>query len=336
MRSRVVAVFSVFVFVLLASGFAGTPSYKVVNHFKPGGDGGWDYLAVDGPGRHIYVSRGTRVQVVNADTGQLEKEIPDTQGVHGIALAPELHRGFISAGRANKIVVFDDKTFATTGTVDAGENPDAILYDPTTKRVFAFNGRSKSATIVDAQTLKVLSTLPLSGKPEYSQHDDHGNVYVNIEDLHKIAHIDAKNMKVVEEWDLGKCEEPSGLAIDRKKSRLFAGCGNQEMAIVDYKAGKLLAEVPIGKGVDGAEFDPSTGYAFSANGRDGTISVVGETSPGKFEAVQTPETMRSARTIVLDPKTHHLILPAAKFGEAQQGQRPPMVPDSFELVVVGQ
>ncbi|MGA1999012.1 MAG: YncE family protein [Terriglobales bacterium] len=322
---------------LLALAAPPAPQYKVVKHIALGGDGGWDYLTVDSAARRVYVSRGTRMMVVDADSGTLAAEITDTPGVHGIALAPELNKGFISAGRANNVVVVDLKTLKATGTVAAGENPDAILYEPGTKRVFAFNGRSKNVTVIDAASLKVLATIPVSGKPEFAAYDGHKHVFVNIEDKGTVAVIDAKAMKVTSEWPLAPCEAPTGLAIDRKKGRLFAGCsGNKVMAVVDAKNGKLLASVPIGAGCDGTEFDPAAGLAFAANGRDGTVTVVGETAPGKFEAVETVATQVSGRTIALDEKTHQLFIPAAKMQPpAAPGQRPTMAPGSFELVVVG-
>lgn len=321
-------------FALLA--VAAPLQYKVVKHIALGGDGGWDALTVDAAARRVYVSRATRVMVVDADSGALAAEIPDTPGVHGIALAPELNKGFISAGRANTVVVFDLKTLKATATVATGENPDAILYEPGTKRVFAFNGRSKNVTVIDAASLKVLATIAVSGKPEFAAYDEHRHVFVNIEDKGTVAVIDAKAMKVTGEWPLTPCEEPTGLAIDRKKERLFAGCsGNKVMAVVDAKNGKLLASVPIGAGCDGTEFDASSGLAFAANGRDGTVTVVGETAPGKFEALETVATQASGRTIALDEKTHRLFIPAAKMQPPAAGQRPAMEPGSFELVVVG-
>ncbi len=316
---------------------AEAPQYKALKHIALGGEGGWDYVAVDSAARRVYLSRATHMMVVDADSGKPTGEIPDTPGVHGIALAPKLNEGFVSAGRANQVVVVDLKTLKAKARVEAGENPDAILYEPGTKRVFAFNGRSKNATVVDAKSLKVLATIPLSGKPEFAAYDGHGRVFVNIEDKGTLAAIDAKAMKVTSEWTMSPCEEPTGLAIDRKKGRLFAGCsGNKVMAVVDAKSGKVLASVPIGAGCDGTAFDESSGLAFAANGRDGTVTVVGETSPGNFQAVQTVPTQVSGRTIALDDKTHQLFIPAAKLKPpAAPGQRPTMEPGSFELVVVG-
>jgi YVTN family beta-propeller protein len=322
---------------LMALAAPPAPQYKVVKHVALGGDGGWDYITVDSAERRVYASRGTRMMVVDADSGKLLAEIPDTPGVHGIALAPELNKGFISAGRANNIVVVDLKTLKARGTVAAGENPDAILYEPKSKRVFAFNGRSKNVTVIDADSEKVLATIPLSGRPEFAAHDGRGRIFVAIEDKGTLAAIDANGMKVTSEWSMAPCDSPTGLAMDRKKGRLFAGCsGNKVMAVVDAQDGKLLASVPIGAGCDGTEFDPATGLAFSANGRDGTVTVVRETAPGKFEAVETVATQVSGRTIALDERTHQLFIPAAKLKPpAAAGQRPTMEPGSFELVVVG-
>jgi YVTN family beta-propeller protein len=313
------------------------PQYKVVKHFALGGEGGWDALTVDSSARRVYVSRGTRVMVVDADTGKPVGEIPDTPGVHAVALAPKLNKGFISAGRANNVVVFDLETLKSSGTVAAGENPDLILYEPHTRRVFAFNGRSKNVTVIDAESQKVLTTIPLPGKPEFATFDGHGRVFVNIEDKGTVAVIDASSMKVGKEMSMSPCEEPTGLAMDRKKGRLFAGCsGNKVMAVMEAGSGKLLASVPIGAGCDGTEFDASVGLAFAANGRDGTLTVVGETSPGKFEAVQTVTTQVSGRTLALDEKTHQLFIPVAKLQPpAAPGQRPTMEPGTFELLVVG-
>ncbi len=336
MRNQVRTVL-VMAWLLAASVLAASPQYKAVKQFKLGGDGGWDYVTVDAAARRVYVARATRMMVVDADSGKLVKEIPDTPGVHGIALAPELNRGFISAGQSGKVVVVDLKTLTATGEVPAGENPDAILYEPTTKRVFAFNGRSKSVTVIDAGSLKVLETIPVSGKPEFAAEDGRGRVYVNNEDKGTIIAIDAAEMKVAGEWPMAGCERPTGLAIDRKKGRLFAGCSaSKTMAVVESNGGKMLASVAIGAGCDGTAFDPSSGLAFAANGRDGTVTVVGETSAGKFEAVQTMTTQVSGRTIGLDEKTHELFIPAAKVQPpAGPGQRPTLEPGSFELVVVG-
>ena len=325
--------------LIVTSASAQAPGYKVAKKFELGGDGGWDYLTVDNASRRIFVSRATRVMVVDADSGKLLAEIPDTPGVHGIAVANDLGRGFISAGRANSVTIFDLKTLAVISKVNTGQNPDAILYEPTTQRVFTFNGRSNDSTVIDAAKGEVVGTIPLGGKPEFSVHNDKGTVYVNIEDKSELAAIDAKTMKVTSRWSIAPGEEPSGLAIDRKKGRLFSVCGNKLMAVSDIASGKVVATVPIGAGTDGAGFDPDSGFAFSSNG-EGTITVVREVSPGKFEAVQTVQTQRSACTMTVDPKTHAIYLPAAKFGPApaptteNPRPRPVAEPGSFVLLVV--
>ncbi len=321
----------------LAGNPSSPPEYRIVNHFRLGGDGGWDYLIIDSHSRRVYVARSTRVMVVDADSGKLIAEIPDTPRVHGIALAPELGTGFISAGGAHKVVVIDLKTLKEKASVETGENPDAVLYHPALKRVFVFNGQSNTVTVIGAASLQVLSTIPVSGRPEFAAYDASGHVFVNIVDKGTVAVIDTSSNKVIKEWSLGPCDQPTGLAIDRKKHRLFAACsGNNVMAVVDSSSGKLLGSVPIGAGSDGAAFDPSAGLAFSSNGRDGTLTVVGETAPGKFAVVQTLATQKSGRTNALDEKTHKLFIPAADVKPpATPGARPTIEPNSFELLVVG-
>jgi DNA-binding beta-propeller fold protein YncE len=316
---------------------AATPEYKVVKRLAVGGEGGWDLLTVDSAARRVYLSRGTRMTVIDADSGKTIAEIPDTPGVHGIALAPEMNKGFITAGRNNQVIVVDLRTYKPLGTVAAGENPDTIIYEPSNKRVYAFNGRSKNATVIDAESLKSLATLDLPGKPEFAVADGHGRVFVNIEDKGILVAIDASSMKVTNEWSMAPCDEPTGLSMDRKNHIVFAGCsGNKVMAVVDVNAGKVLASVPIGAGCDGTEFDASNGLAFSANGRDGTVTVVGAKAKGKFEVVQTVTTQLSGRTIALDEKTHQLFIPAAKMNPpSAPGERPTMQPGTFEVIVVG-
>jgi DNA-binding beta-propeller fold protein YncE len=318
---------------------AQAPGYKVVKRYELGGEGGWDYLTVDNASRRIFVSRSTRVMVVDADSGKLLAEIPDTPGVHGIAIANDLGRGFISAGRANSVTIFDLKSLNVIAKVATGQNPDAILYEPKSHRVFTFNGRSNDATVIEGASGEVAGTIPLGGKPEFSVYDDQGTVYVNIEDKSELVSIDPKTLKETARWSLAPCQEPSGLAIDRKKHRLFSACGNKTMAISDPAAGKVIASVPIGAGTDGAGFDPDSGFAFSSNG-EGTLTVVREEAPGKFSVAETVETQRSARTMTVDPKTHAIYLPAAKFGPPpaptaeNPRPRPVAEPGSFVLLVV--
>ncbi len=231
------------------------PGYHVVTTYKVGGDGGWDYLTVDPDARRVFISRGTHVMVIDADSGKSVGDIADTPGVHGIALAPELGRGFTSNGREGTVSIFDIKTLATSSKVKVGDNPDAILYDPATKRVFTFNGRSQDSTAVDAASGKVLGTIKLDGKPEFAASDAKGEIFVNIEDKGELVAIDPNKLEVKAKWPLAPCEEPSGLSIDRKNRRLFVGCGNKMMAVVDADSGKVLATPAIGDGVDATTFD---------------------------------------------------------------------------------
>ncbi len=313
--------------------------YKVTGKIDIGGpSAGWDYLTSD-PGAHrLYVSNGTRVVVVDAATGKAIGEIPDTPGVHGIALAQGLGKGFISCGRANKVVVFDLKTLKATSEVATGKNPDAISYEPVTGRVFTFNGASKDSTGFDAKTGEVAGTIPMGGKPEFSQVDGKGMIYVNNEDTSEILEVDAKGLKVARKWSLAPCESPSGLAIDTKHAHLFSVCEDKLMAISDIKAGKVLTTLPIGEGADGVAFDPGTGTAFSSNG-EGTMTVVREVK-GKYEVVQTVTTKRGARTVAVDTATHRVYTPTAAFGpapaptEQNKRPRPPVLADTFHLLVI--
>ena len=324
-----------------AAAGAGDPGYHLVRKIEVGGDGGWDYLTLDAAARRLYVSRGTRVMVFDADSGSSVGEIPETAGVHGIALAPDLSRGFTSNGRSSTVTVFDLKTLRVLSTVKTtGENPDAILYDPASRRVFTFNGRSDNATALEAADGKVAGTVPLDGRPEFAAADGKGRVFVNLENKSMVAVIDAAKLTVEKRWPLAPCEEPSGMAIDRQHGRLFVGCHNKLMAVVDTEGGKVVATVPIGEGVDANAFEPSTGYAFASCG-DGTLTVAHEDAPDRFAVVQTVSTQRGARTMALDEKTHNVFLATAQFGPPpsptaeQPHPRPSFVPGSFVLLVVG-
>jgi YVTN family beta-propeller protein len=313
---------------------AAAPGYKVIDKIKIGGPGQWDYVYIDSDANRLYVSHGTQTEVIDTATNKLAGTIPDTAGVHGIAVANDLGKGFTSNGRANNVTIFDLKTLMATGTVATGMNPDAILYDPGSHRLFAFNGRSNDATVIDPKAGTVITTLPVGGKPEFAQYDGKGRVYFNVENTSEIVELDAAKAAITKRIPLAPCEDPTGLAIDRQKRRLFAACGNKKMAIVDPDAGKVIASVDIGAGADGAAFD--NGFAFSSNGGDGTMTVVQETSAGKFEVVETVQTARTARTMGADPKTHKLYLPAAEQGPPPAGGkgRGTIVPDSFHVMVV--
>jgi DNA-binding beta-propeller fold protein YncE len=311
--------------------------YHVVTTWKVGGEGGWDYLTTDSDARRLYLSRGTRVMVLDADSGKSIAEIPDTPGVHGIALAPDLGRGFTSNGREGTVSIFDIKTLALITKVKVGDNPDAILYDPATKRVFTFNGKSQDSTAIDGATGKVLGTIKLDGKPEFAASDAKGEIFVNIEDKSELTAIDPNKLEVKKSWPLAPCTEPSGLSIDRKHHRLFVGCDNKMMAVVDASSGKVLATPPIGDGVDATAFDDATGLAFASCG-EGLLTVVKEES-GKYTAENIPTKAR-ARTMALDAKTHNVFVVTADFGTAPAPTadtphpRPPMVPDTFVVLVL--
>ncbi|HKM68167.1 MAG TPA: YncE family protein [Candidatus Acidoferrum sp.] len=318
-----------------AGSAAAASGYKVTGHIPVAGEGGWDYLVVDADARRLYLSHSTHVVVFDVDSHAVVGDIPDTQGVHGIALAPELGRGFISAGRANTVVIFDLKTFKMLGTVTTGTNPDAILYDGATKQVFAFNGRSKDATVIGAADGKVVGTIAIGGKPEFAAADGKGSVYVNLEDTSELLHIDARKLTVLHRWPLAPCKEPTGLAIDPKARRLFAVCDNEMMAVMDADSGKVVATPKTGEGADAAIFDPATNIAFSSNGESGTLTVLHQDSPDKYSLVENVVTKKGARTMALDTKTHALFLPAAEMIPPAAGQKWPTVkPGTMELLIL--
>lgn len=326
--------------MLAANSYAADSGYHIIKRLKVGGGGGWDYLTVDNAARRLYISRSTHVIVIDLDTDKVVGDIPNTPGVHGIAIAPEMNRGFTSNGKADTSTIFDLKTLKVLGEVKTGSNPDAIIYEPASKMVFTFNGRSKDATVFSAATGKVLKTIPLGGKPEFSVIDGKGKIYVNNEDTNEVIEIDGRMAIITRKFSLKPCEEPSGMGIDAELGRVFSGCHNKVMTVLDTKTGKVIATPPIGANVDGNGFDSGTGLAFSSNG-DGTLTVVRETFPGKYEIIETVETQRGARTMAIDPKTHNIYLPTAQFmpPKAPSAEtpkpRPEMVKDSFEVLVVG-
>ena len=319
---------------------AAGPGYKVVNTYKPGGEGGWDYLTADAAARRLYISRATHVIVLDLDSGKVVGDIADTPGVHGIALAPELGRGFTSNGREGTVSIFDLKTLATISKLKVGENPDAILYDAATKRVFTFNGRSQDSTAIDAAKGTVLGTIKLDGKPEFSASDGKGEIFVNIEDKSELVAIDPNRLEIRSTWALAPCESPSGLSMDRKNRRLFVACDNKMMAVVNADTGKIIATPATGDGVDATTFDDATGLAFASAG-EGVLTVVHEDSPDKFSVVENVPTQKGARTHAFDSKTHNIFLVTAKLGPApaptpeNPHARPSIVPDTFVVLVVG-
>jgi YVTN family beta-propeller protein len=312
--------------------------YHVQDKWKVGGDGGWDYLAVDPQSGLLYITRGNHVMVVDTTAGKAVADITGLKGTHGVAFDTNGKDGYISDGASNAVAVFDRSSNKITQTIPAGTNPDGILFEPTTRTVWAFNGRSKNATVIDAKTKQVVATIPLPGKPEFPVADGKGSVFVNIEDKNEIVHLEAKSHKLVAEWPIS-CESPSGHAIDVAHGRLFAVCDGKKMAVVDASTGKVVATPEIGDGPDAAGFDPNTGNAFSSNG-DGTLTIVHEDSPDAYSVAQNVETQKSARTMALDPKTGKVYLVAAEFGPRPAATpenprpRPSIMPGSFVIIVV--
>jgi YVTN family beta-propeller protein len=317
----------------------GASKYHLLKKIPLGGEGGWDYLVFDN-GR-LYIARATQVIVLDTASDKVAGDIPDTPGVHGIALAHELGRGFTSNGRGGNVTIFDLKTLSKVGSVKTGENPDAIVFDPASKRVFTFNGRSHDATAIDAATGNVAATVPLDGKPEFAVSDGKGRIFVNLQDKSEELVIDSKKLTVVSRWKLAPCEEPTGLAMDHEHGRLFVGCLNQLMAVVDADNGKVIATLPIGRGVDATAFDAKLQYAYASTG-EGTLTVVHEDSPDKFSVVETVPTQRGARTMALDSETHNVYLvtadyaPPAPSSSGQPPARPSIIPNTFVVLVYGQ
>jgi len=320
--------------------FAAEGLFHVENSWQIGGEGGWDYIAVDPQTDLLYITRGDHVQVVNRESGKPVADITGLHGTHGVVFAAG-GNGYISDGRGNQVVVFDRKTYKVIRTIPAGTNPDGILYEPVTRTVWAFNGRSHNVTVIDTKDDQVLATLELPGKPEFPVADGKGNVYDNIEDKSEIVHFDARSRKLLATWPVAPGESPSGLAIDRAHGILFSVCDNQKMAIVSIETGKVMATPTIGDGPDAARFSKDGGYALSSNGESGTLTVVHEDSPHHFTVVQNLPTEKGARTLTLSPDGSKVYLVTARFGsrptatQDQPHSRPPMIPGSFTLIVVG-
>jgi len=313
-------------------------TYKVLDHWKIGGSGGWDYLTVDSKAHRLYVSHNQRIEVLDTETGKAVGAVTGLKGTHGVALDADGHLGYISDGGANAVVVFDRKTLEKIASIPAGTNPDGILYEPVTKTVWAFNGRSTNVTVIDTKTQKVVATIGLPGKPEFPQADGRGNIFDNIEDKNSIVKLDAAGKTLVSTWQLTRCESPSGMAIDRTDHLLFSVCDGKKMAVVDYESGKQVATPEIGEGPDAAEFSAKKHLAFSSNGGDGTLSVVDSHT---FKMVQSLATQRGARTMAYDAGMDRIYLATAEFGPkpkpTAENPRPrsAIVPESFTIVVVG-
>jgi DNA-binding beta-propeller fold protein YncE len=317
--------------------------YKIENKFSLEGVGGWDYLTVDDSTGRLFVSHGTVVQVVDVKDGKTLATISDLKGVHGIAIVPEFNKGFITCGKDSSVTIFDLKTYSKLAYVKVtGANPDAILYDSFSKKVFIYNGRTSNATVMDASTNKIVETIALSGKPEFSVSDGNGKVYVNIEDKSEVTMINSSTLKVEQTWPVKPGEEPTGLALDNVTHRLFV-VTDKLMIILDAQNGKVITTLPIGENVDGCVFDPRLKRAYSSNG-DGTMTVVQEENANSFKILQTVATQKGARTICVSSKTHHIYLPAAEYGVTPEktkenpNPRPTIKPNSFvvlDIVPVG-
>lgn len=322
---------------LASSGAATVPHYSLVKEIPIEGASGWDYLQADPSGHRVYVSHGTEVDVIDTQTETVVGKIADTQGVHGIAVATDLGRAFVSDGRANQVSIVDSSTLATISRVGTGTNPDAILYNPAHHEVYAFNGRSASVTVINAENAHVVATVELGGKPEFAQVDAAADrIFDNLEDKNEVAVIDGASHAVLARWPIAPGESASGMAIDIEHHRLFLGCENEMMVVVDSDSGKVVANLPAGKGIDAAAFDPGTQLAFTSNGRDGTVTVVHEDGPDTYAVVQTLATERGARTMTVDTSTHRIYLATAKFGPPPAGGgRPPVVAGSFKVLVYG-
>ena len=326
--------------VALAIGIAGlligqpASSYRITRRYAVGGDGSWDYIVPDPPHHRLFIARQNRLMVVDEDSGKLLGEISGIQGAHGTAVAESSGRGFATSGNDQSVVMFDLKTFQVLGRIPAAEDADAILYDAPSNRVFTLNGDAHSSTVIDPLQGKAIANLPLGGKPEYGVSAGDGKVYANLTDTGEVVEIDGRAASVLRRWSTAPCKQPVSMAIDTAHHRLFSGCRGGVMAVSDYQAGKVVATVPIGAGVDGAGFDPASGDAFASNA-DGTLTVVHRDSSDSYRVVQTVETPQGSRNMGLDPANHRIFVAAAKFGEAAGGRgRRPVLPGTFEVLVI--
>jgi len=325
-------------FTLLAQAALAQTPYRILNSFTLGGEGGWDYLNLDPDSGHLFITRGSHVMVVDPATGKQLADIAGVQGIHGTAFVGG--HAYVSEGGANRIAVIDGKSLAKTGEIPVGLRPDGILYDAASKRLFTFNSNSKDATAVDPASGKVVGTVALGGKPEAAAGDGAGTIFVNIEDKSELVAFDARTLAVKQHYPLAPCEEPSGMAADLAHGRIFSGCDNKMIAVTDVKTGKVVAQIPIGEGVDANRFDPANGLVFSSNGESGTLTIAHEDGPNKFTVLQDLKTAEGARTMELDEKSHRVYVVTAdrKPGTPTPDRpkpRPVPVPGTFRLVLIG-
>jgi DNA-binding beta-propeller fold protein YncE len=324
---------------LAAQSSQSSQSYEITHTYNVGGDGGWDYVVPDAPNHRVFIGRQNRVMVVDMNSGRLIAEVTGINGAHGTAVAPATGHGFATSGNDSSIVMFDLKTYKTLARIRAAEDADAIIFDPTSKRIFSFNGDANSSTVVDARMGTLVTNIPLGGKPEYGQSARNGKVYANLVDSSQIVEIDSRTLTVTRRWSTAPCKNPVSMAIDTRHQRLFSGCRSGVMAISDYKNGTVVATVPIGRGVDGAGYDPVLRDAYASNA-DGTLTVIHQDTPDSYRVVQTVQTAQGGRNMGLDPATHRIYVVSARFGPvpdstaANPRRRPPIVPGSFMVMVV--
>jgi DNA-binding beta-propeller fold protein YncE len=310
-------------------------SYRVTHTYTLGGDGRWDYLVPDPPNHRLFIARQDRVMVVDEDSGTLLGEVTGVDGAHGTALAETTGHGFATSGNDQSVLMFDLKTFKALGRIPAAEDADAIIYDSASNRVFTFNGDAHSSTVIDPREGKLITNIPLGGKPEYGVSAGDGKVYANLTDTSEVVEIDAKTATVARRWSTAPCKQPVSMAIDTVQHRLFSGCRSGVMAVSDYQAGKVVATMPIGAGVDGAGFDAASGDAFASNA-DGTLTVIHQDSPNQYHVTQNVMTPQGSRNMGLDPTNHRVFMISAKFGPAPAGGRgrAPVLPGSFTLMLI--
>lgn len=329
----IVVLFAAVLYISSTALFAQTNSMKVTDTFHIQSSGWWDYILADTASNNLYVSHGTQVNVLNKNTGDSIGIIPNTNGVHGIALVHSLNKGFTSNGRSNNVTVFDLNTLQVLDSIATGEHPDAIFYDEYSGKIITCNGKSEDITIINPATDQVVATINVKGKPETAVSDGAGKLFINNEDKSEIEVVDINSNKLIDSWSIAPGESPSGLSIDRQTRRLFAGCDNKMLMVIDATNGKIVTHVPIGDGCDGTAFDPSTKTVYSSNG-DGTLTVIKEVSKAEYKVVANVPTKRGARTLSVDTKTHIIYLPTANFGAATGNGRPPMIAGSFQVLVV--
>ena len=331
---------SILLLSLFAAPALSAQSYTITHTYTVGGDGGWDYVVPDAPNHRLFIGRSNRVMVVDMNDGHLIGEITGINGAHGTALATGTGRGFATSGDDSSVVMFDSRTFKTLGKIPAAEDADAIIYDPASRRVFTFNGDANSSTVIDPRKGALITNIPLGGKPEYGQSARNGMVYANLTDSSQVVEIDAKNLRVTRRWSTAPCKNPVSMAIDTKHQRLFSGCRSGVMAISDYRNGRLITTVPIGRGVDGAGYDPVTHDAYASN-VDGTLTVIHQDTPDSYHVVENVQTAQGARNMGLDPASHRIYVVSAKYGPVpaestatNPRRRAPVIPGTFMVMVV--